>query len=456
MITAIEFKLVALAMVLVVSLASTLLPLRWRYSDTFRQRVLSRFSFSTGGIFLGVGLLHMLPEAVEQVERSEMVSDDLPWTYIAAAGGFILLWIIDNVKLGGTATRKEDIVAVATHAADTNGASICFVHVAPVVTYMQPRRMSESVLIASPGSPLKTATLRVPLMGRPGYDEEAPVSAADEAIASATAVPIPGRPSPPDVECGVACSASSRAYTAAAAASFAEAHLGRSSLGHAHLPDGTSATLVPAVVAVPNSGRHARSNSLPSRGASELFMCAESDHFVHDGPLSPIPSPGVRSPSPSSQSTEDHDHRQQARPHNHRPHRVRPQQYQYRPLPSQPAQRPSHRRRGSHRHSASDALHDHTHDHVQHSHVVFSGTSTMLPFILAILFSVHSVIAGMALGLQASVDSTAISILVAIMAHKAFEAASVGSNFVKERVRVALAARATLAALAVCTARVRR
>ena len=55
---------------------------------------------------------------------------------------------------------------------------------------------------------------------------------------------------------------------------------------------------------------------------------------------------------------------------------------------------------------------------------------------LALVFSLHSVIAGFALGVGTVVDKTSIATLVAILSHKVIEAMSVGANFVKEKVEL--------------------
>jgi zinc transporter ZupT len=45
-------------------------------------------------------------------------------------------------------------------------------------------------------------------------------------------------------------------------------------------------------------------------------------------------------------------------------------------------------------------------------------SSPLLPYLLAALFSVHSLIAGFALGVNSSLDRTAIATTVAIFSHK--------------------------------------
>ncbi|RQM19831.1 hypothetical protein B5M09_003006 [Aphanomyces astaci] len=78
----------------------------------------------------------------------------------------------------------------------------------------------------------------------------------------------------------------------------------------------------------------------------------------------------------------------------------------------------------------------HVHAHVSGSvseHIVFSGDSVVLPYLLAALFSLHSLIAGFTLGMNASMSSTALATAVAIVSHKFIEAVSVGANFAKAR-----------------------
>ncbi|KAG3116906.1 hypothetical protein PC129_g24842, partial [Phytophthora cactorum] len=70
-------------------------------------------------------------------------------------------------------------------------------------------------------------------------------------------------------------------------------------------------------------------------------------------------------------------------------------------------------------------------------HIVFSGESYFLPYLLAALFSIHSLIAGFALGVNHSMDRTAVATTVAIFSHKFIEAMSVGANFAKAKSSIA-------------------
>ena len=79
----------------------------------------------------------------------------------------------------------------------------------------------------------------------------------------------------------------------------------------------------------------------------------------------------------------------------------------------------------------------HDHDHVPSgvrltSSVEGHGASTTMPLLLAVLFSVHSFIAGLALGVQSKFGSSALAILIAILGHKFVEALALASSFVKE------------------------
>eukprot|EP00900_Chrysochromulina_parva_P012948 jgi/Chrpa1/21654/Chrysochromulina_OHIO_Genome00005335-RA len=79
----------------------------------------------------------------------------------------------------------------------------------------------------------------------------------------------------------------------------------------------------------------------------------------------------------------------------------------------------------------------HDHDHVPsgvrlRSAVEGPGASTTMPLLLAVLFSVHSFIAGLALGVQSKFGSSALAILIAILGHKFVEALALASCFVKE------------------------
>ena len=86
---------------------------------------------------------------------------------------------------------------------------------------------------------------------------------------------------------------------------------------------------------------------------------------------------------------------------------------------------------------------------VHHHHMTFDGDSTWHAVLLAAVFSVHSFIAGLALGLETS-RTVLISLFVAIAAHKGIESMAVGAVFVKKQVKASTAS-AVLAVYALAT-----
>jgi len=83
-----------------------------------------------------------------------------------------------------------------------------------------------------------------------------------------------------------------------------------------------------------------------------------------------------------------------------------------------------------------DHDHDHVHVGVLHKHVEVSNGAALMTLIYALLFSVHSLIAGLALGVQNELGSAAMAILVAIISHKFVEALSLAASFVREGVQL--------------------
>jgi zinc transporter 1/2/3 len=76
--------------------------------------------------------------------------------------------------------------------------------------------------------------------------------------------------------------------------------------------------------------------------------------------------------------------------------------------------------------------HDHVPSGVRLTSAVEGHGATTMPLLLAVLFSVHSFIAGLALGVQSKFGSSALAILIAILGHKFVEALALASCFVKE------------------------
>ena len=61
------YKVVALVVILLVSLGMGLAPLRMQIMATpWRRRAMGYFTYFSAGVFLGAGLIHMLPDAADQ------------------------------------------------------------------------------------------------------------------------------------------------------------------------------------------------------------------------------------------------------------------------------------------------------------------------------------------------------------------------------------------------------
>ncbi len=87
--------------------------------------------FFTGGVFLGAGMLHMLPDAEQEAKLVGL--DSFPWVYFMACLGFLFVWAVESSNLGYGPDHHA--VAVSTAAMEAGGGNLCFVDVAPVATY---------------------------------------------------------------------------------------------------------------------------------------------------------------------------------------------------------------------------------------------------------------------------------------------------------------------------------
>jgi len=90
--TILEFKLIAVAVIFLVGISSGLFPLRFAVSK-MNQLIFSIGNSLAGGIFLGAGLLHLLPDGIE------FLSDvsDYPLALLFAAGSLGILLFLEKV-----------------------------------------------------------------------------------------------------------------------------------------------------------------------------------------------------------------------------------------------------------------------------------------------------------------------------------------------------------------------
>jgi zinc transporter 1/2/3 len=77
---------------------------------------------------------------------------------------------------------------------------------------------------------------------------------------------------------------------------------------------------------------------------------------------------------------------------------------------------------------------------VLHKHAAVGAAAHTFSLVLALLFSLHSFIAGLALGIQSHDSASSAAILIAILGHKFVEALSLASNFVREGVGLSTSA----------------
>lgn len=87
------FKIIAFVAILLTGLAGGLLSVRLSASER-SDRFFSLGNAFAGGIFLGAGLIHMLPDAQEGLKA---LASDFPWVMLLCAAGFLLVLVLEKV-----------------------------------------------------------------------------------------------------------------------------------------------------------------------------------------------------------------------------------------------------------------------------------------------------------------------------------------------------------------------
>ncbi len=89
-----------------------LLPTRLnQLSDKYRGLVLSLGNAFSGGVFLCVGLLHLLPEAAENMDKLNIsLNEELPIVYLVALCGFLLIFFIEKILLNSGGSEEHRTV----------------------------------------------------------------------------------------------------------------------------------------------------------------------------------------------------------------------------------------------------------------------------------------------------------------------------------------------------------
>lgn len=349
--------------ILIMSLGGVMLPLWLGGIGVWEGLVVEVLTYFTGGVFLGAGMLHMLPDAVEDAKQAGGIADaKLMNPFITFCLGYILVYCIEQMQ--HRELQKHTVLAVAQRARSHSAtASICIVDVPPVTTYHAPdgavlpklSGLLESLNPAEQGGDV--GTLRhadrsyshgsgpgSPHMHGHGHAHAAAHTSHDHGHGHGSH------------DC---CAHDSRAHPdedESAGRGDEHGHAGHASHNHGHA-DHAGLSL----------DRRTTTTGAPNGWVDEAECCGG--------------------------------------------------------------------RGGPRGHARYD--HEHVHTGVRHKHVsVGHGHRATLPLILALLFSVHSFIAGLALGIQSSHPSSAIAILVAILGHKLVEALSLASSFVREGVRL--------------------
>lgn len=106
-----SFKGLALAILFILAMLGGLIPLKARKRSKTSQ-FLSLGNMFSGGIFLGGGLLHLLPEAADGLQ--EVVADvenslvrNFPWAFFLCGLGFLAILLMEEVVVAVTTARAE-------------------------------------------------------------------------------------------------------------------------------------------------------------------------------------------------------------------------------------------------------------------------------------------------------------------------------------------------------------
>ena len=348
----------------------------WRVRLVWQTRVLSQSSFFIGGVFLGAGLLHMLPDASAALSSHF----SFPLVFLCSALGFLLVWVLDKLNF---AERQLDNSALVSMAARSSAATLCYVSLKPVIlSYGSLRNNSQLVIKQAQDTARQLVQQQGAAVGgeqggdwlqalrlksAAGAEDEAAV---DETTPIAvypavTVIRVPEEAKQPEGQREVEGSEGEKEgpsereprqtqRAAASSASFARLLNGDEQRdGRAH-----------------SASAYAHRRAAASSAASERLL----------PPAAPS-SPAVCSEDAAAEGEES----------------------------------------------------GHEHEELHHHHISIPQHA-LLPVFLALVFSVHSLIEGLALGAQTAVGGSAVSLLVAIASHKLIEAVSVSANFMKQSV----------------------
>ena len=147
------FIAASIAVILAMSIGGIAVPLSLRLTQSDWSRAFIAIAGQvTAGVFLGAGMIHMLPDALADAPHFESrLVNAFATPLVLFCVGFFVVWYIERIEVGGAQVPtlgeaaaqhklkravKHRLLAVAQQAR-LHGltASICFVDVPPVTTY---------------------------------------------------------------------------------------------------------------------------------------------------------------------------------------------------------------------------------------------------------------------------------------------------------------------------------
>ncbi|GAQ86166.1 hypothetical protein KFL_002740050 [Klebsormidium nitens] len=450
----IAFKLCSVGTILVISLVGSFLPLKLRTVSAEKRNMVTDLSrFFTAGVFLGVGLIHMLPEAADNLQKlgiGRVGKRNFPVAYLICALGVVIIWFLEQ----HTFRDRSRMMAVAANAHKRGGASICFVRVEPVSTYGMIVDSSDGsrspVVRIRPAPPSyvppllqnvdETRALLLPAegvsSGRGVWEESEAVRTGPPAEDVRLLIPLEGQQ--PVVEGGKEVLIPVRSLREAGTGGSGEVRIGGESQGSDLEAGGAavSGNLKKAGRRSSGDDGHScsshsslhRTGSGPEGGGSlsreNSAKRAKGGQRRGGAKLKRNESGSLWSPQAINCPVVLHEDLFTHPEHRHRHTHSEPgghSGHSHEGFVSPPCPPDDHRQ-----------LHHHSHT-AEHHHVMLSGGSGMA-YILASLFSLHSFVVGAAFGIGREIDQGAISLLIAVLAHKGTEAFSVGVQFAAEGV----------------------
>ena len=106
-------KIISIVLILAIGLLGGLFPIKTE-NFTSKQRFFSRGAAFSGGVFIGAGLIHMLPDANEGFADS-LKSVDYPIAFLVCAMGFLLILMIDKIFFGSHGHHSQERDGAGNH-----------------------------------------------------------------------------------------------------------------------------------------------------------------------------------------------------------------------------------------------------------------------------------------------------------------------------------------------------